>query len=192
VRIAEIGYPTQPDPRGGFYTPGFARGLTTTSDSALLLVACGEMGLSIFDISDFQEGFGDYRLAGWCDTPGYAESVILRDDESLAFMACGTAGLQILDYTDTTNVVVVGTYNGPGYAKGLTYYDNKIYMAAEKGGLQIIDVSDVTNPKLTGLVETEYALGVVVEENESGIEYIFVADDSGGLAVVTKNVDMIE
>ena len=51
VQISEISYATQPDIRGGTNTPGFAQGISVSSDSNYLLVACGEMGLAVFDIS---------------------------------------------------------------------------------------------------------------------------------------------
>lgn len=180
VKISKISYPTQPDIRGGMSTSGYAQGVATTIDSNYLFVVCGEMGLSIFNIRDFQEGFGNYPLTGWGDTPGYAEAVTILDSESLAFMACGTSGLQIVDFSDSTDIHVVGSYDGIGYAKELVYSNQKIFMTAEKGGLQIIDVADPVNPVLLGLVITEYALGIDTDD-----EYIYVADDLDGLIIVS-------
>ena len=181
VYIADISYPTYPDPRGVTEAPGYARGISVTNDSAFLLVACGEVGLSIFDMSNFDDGWGVFRLVSWTDTPGYAESIAVKDDESLAFLACGTAGLQIIDYSDTTNIHIVGSYDSPGFAKDLIYKDNKVYMVAEKGGFQAFDVNDVTNPKLIGIIEMEYALGLDVDE-----DYIYVADEETGLIVISS------
>jgi len=180
VKIAKISYPVQPDIRGGMPTSGYAQGIANTVDSNYLLVACGEMGLSVFNISDFQEGFGNYPLAGQGDTPGYAEAVTVMDNSSIALMACGTAGLQIIDFSDSTNIHVVGSYDGRGYAKELAYNNNKVFLTAETGGLQIIDVSDITNPVLLGLVEMEYALGVDIDDN-----FVYVADEKDGLIIVS-------
>jgi hypothetical protein len=180
VSISDVSYPEQPDIRGGISTSGYAYGLAFTPDSSYLLVACGEMGLSIFDISDFQQGYGIYPLAGWCDTPGYAESVTINGDEPFAYLACGTGGLQILDFSDTTNIHIVGSYPTGGYAKELLYSDGKIFLTAEKLGLQIIDVTDVTSPSLIGQVDTEYALGLDADEN-----YIYIADEVEGLIVIS-------
>ena len=43
------------------------------------MVACGEMGLYIYDISDLEQGQGqlDTLQIAWCDTPGKAEEVII-------------------------------------------------------------------------------------------------------------------
>ncbi|MCX6272727.1 MAG: hypothetical protein NTU44_16220 [Bacteroidetes bacterium] len=180
VKIANIDDPTQPDIRGGMSTSGYAHGITNSADSNYLFVAGGEMGLSIFNISNFQQGFGNYSLTAWCDTPGYAESVTISDKGSIAFLACGTAGLQIIDYSDSSDLHIVGSYDGGGYAKKLIYKNNKIYMTAELGGLQIIDVSDVTKPALIGKVETQYALGLEMDE-----KYIYVADEEEGLVIIS-------
>jgi hypothetical protein len=180
LKISDILYPSEPDPRGGIQTAGYAMGLTTTADSAYLMAACGEMGLSVFNISDFQEGYGDYPLVGTFDTPGYAEAVIISEEKSVAFLACGTAGLQIIDYSDTTNIHIAGAFDGGGYAKTLLLKNNKIFLTAELGGLQIIDVSDVTTPKLLGQVETEKAMGLAMDN-----DYIYVADEVEGIIVVS-------
>ena len=181
VKIASISYATQPDPRSGISTSGYAHGIANTADSNYLLVACGEMGLSIFNISFFDDGFGNYPLIGWCDTPGYAESVTVMNDKSIAFLACGTAGLQIIDFSDSTNVHIVGSYDGSGYAKELIYNNNRIYMTTETAGFQAIDVSDFTNPTLIGRIDTEFALGLEMDDN-----YIYVADEDEGLIIISK------
>lgn len=180
IKISEISYPTGPDPRGQISTFGFAYGLTTSADSNRMFVACGEMGLDIIDISHFEEGWPNYWQVGWCDTPGKAEAITILEEESTAFLACGTAGLQIINYADTSNIHIVGSYDGAGYAKDLIYKDQLIFQTAELAGLQIIDVSDFTNPKLIGVVETEFALGLDMDDN-----YIYVADEDEGLIVIS-------
>lgn len=180
VKIAEISYPDQPDIRGGIYTNGYASGLDNSADSTWLFVACHEMGLSIFNISDFQEGFGIYPLIAWCDTPGNAEEVFVVDEDSLAYLACGTAGLQIIDYSDTTDVHIVGSFQTGGYAQELIYSNRKIYVTTNKPGLMIIDVAEPTAPVLIGVVDTEYAMGL-----DSDGKYIYVADDIEGLITIS-------
>lgn len=181
VKITDISYPTQPDPRGPVNTAGFAYGMTTTSDTTYLFVACGEMGFFIYNISNFHNGWPVYWETGWCDTPGKAEFVSIIEDESIAFMACGTSGLQIIDYSDTTNIYIIGSLDVGGYAKDLEYKDQKVFMGAGLGGLQIIDVSDYSNPTLIGIVEMDYALGLDLDD-----KYIYVADEDLGLIIVSR------
>ena len=180
VGIGEISYPTEPEIRGQFPTVGYAYGLVTSADSNRLFVAGGEMGLSIYNISNFQEGYGIYPLAGWCDTPGDAEAIMIDESRSLAFLACGTAGLQILDYSDTTNIFIAGTFDSAGYAKDLIYQNNLVYLSAELGGLQIIDVTDITAPKLLGAIPTKFGLGLDMDE-----DYIYLADEDAGIMIIS-------
>ncbi|MFH1121518.1 MAG: hypothetical protein V1775_16995 [Bacteroidota bacterium] len=181
ISIAELSYPEQPDIRGTLSTAGYSTGLTTSDDTSKLFVACGEMGLSILDISDFQDGYPETTLLGWCDTPGYAEDVVLDEARSLAFVASGTAGLQIIDYSDTTDVHIIGSFTSGGYAKELIFRENHIYMTAEKSGLFVIDVSVPSRPLLTGNVDTEFALGIAMDD-----EFIYLADEVEGLLVISK------
>jgi len=179
ISIAEVAFPYQPDIKNTFSTIGYAYDMVTTADS-LLLVACGEMGLAVVDLTDFQQGFGIYEQIGWCDTPGHAEALAILEEESLAFMACGTAGLQILNYADTANIFIVGSYASGGYAKDLQYKDQRIYLTTETKGLHIVDVSDPTNPKPLGVVATKYALGLDLDD-----DYIYLADEVEGLIILS-------
>lgn len=178
VKISEISYPSEPDPRGSISTPGYAYGMATTADSNYLMVACGEMGLSIYDISKMKMGFGPFKQVGWCDTPGYAEEVAIDDERSLALLTCGTAGLQIIDYSDTTNIHISGFYDGSGYFKSLIYKNQRVFIAAELSGLQVVDVSNPTTPKLIGEVDTDFAWALDMDDKN-----IYVADDKEGVIV---------
>ncbi len=185
VRIADISYPMNPDPRAILATPGFARGMTVTANTSSLLVACSEMGLSIFDISmiQIQNGHGDYPMRSWCDTPGNAEDVAilaLMDTTNYALLACGTAGLQIIDFSDSSNVHIIANYNTGGYAKEIAYSDQKIYLTTETRGLQIISIEDIKNPRLIGVVQTEFAKGLTIDDN-----YVYIADENEGLVIVS-------
>ena len=176
--IADITNPIHPEVLAETKTSGFTRGTATTADSTKLLAACGEMGLSVLDISDFANGYGIYPIIGWGDTPGYAQEIAILDDEDIAFIACGSEGLQVVDFSDVNNIHVVGSFNGGGYAKEIIYKDGFVYLTAR--GLQIINVSDYTNPILHGAIYTEYALGMAMDDN-----YIYIADELEGLVIVS-------
>lgn len=178
--VAELSYPTHPDVRAANLTPGYAHSVVTTSDNNYLLVASGELGFSMMDISDFQDGFGYYPVAGWLDTPGYAVDVVTHPTQPVAFLACGTGGLVIVDYADTSNLKILGSFNTGGYAKELAYKDNKIFITTETRGLQVIDVSNLSNPKRIAAISTKYALGIYIQDN-----YIYVADQYEGIIVIS-------
>jgi hypothetical protein len=181
VKISEISYPVYPDIRGNISTSGYARSCIATSDTNYLLIATGEMGLSIVNISNFQNGFGNYPQVGFCNTPGYAEDIKIDNSRHLAYLACGTAGVQIVDFSDVQNPYVAGNFDTHGYAKELFYENNKIYVTCEKSGLKIIDVNNTSKPKLTGQIDTGYALGIDADQN-----YIYVADEKEGLIIIAK------
>jgi hypothetical protein len=180
VQTADISTPMYPNPLGPFSCPGYAIGLTSTPDSAYLLVACGEMGLAIFDVHDMQGGRGPYPQVGWRDTPGYAVSVAVASNRSVAFLACGTAGVQVVDFSDTTNIRLVGSYATGGYAKEVAYSNGRLYVATELRGLQILSVENPAAPRLVGVVGTEYALGVAVDQR-----HVYVADEDYGLIIIS-------
>jgi len=180
VQISEISYATQPDIRGGTNTPGFAQGISVSADSNYLLVACGEMGLAVFDISELQSGWGNYPMLGGVDIPEYTEDVVSHPILPYVYIACGTAGLTIADFSDPTDVKIVGRYDTGGYAKEILYKDDKVYMTTELRGLKIFDVTSVSAPVLIGTVKTEHAKGVDIDDN-----YVYVADEVEGLITIS-------
>jgi len=179
-KISDISYPTYPDLRGETSTPGFASAVCVTSDRNYLLVACGEMGFSHFNISELQNGWGTYPMAGWVDTPGYAEDVDDHPTLPVAFLACGTGGLFIVDYSDSANVKIIGSYSTGGYAKEVVYINNKAYVTTGQRGLQIFDVSNLSAPVRIGTVESKLAMGLAVDD-----KYVYVADESEGLVIIS-------
>jgi hypothetical protein len=181
VTICDISYPTDPGVLGTMPTIGYAYDLMVTADTNRVIVAGGEMGLSIYNISQLVNGYGVFWVMGWCDAAGDAEALAVEEDQSLAFMACGTAGLQIFNFADTANIYIIGSYDGAGYAKDLAKDGNIIYLATELSGLQIIDVTDVSHPYLVGQIETEFAFGVCYDDH-----YIYIADEDEGIIIVSK------
>ena len=180
VNISKIDDPAHPNIRQTFFIPGFGQAVCTSADSNYLFIASGEVGISIFDISDFQDGYNIYPLIGTLDTPGFAEDVIIHPNLPIAFVACGTGGLVIADYSDTSNVKIVGIYSTGGYAKEVFYQNNKVYVTTELRGLQIIDVSNINSPSRIGTIETAFALGVAADD-----KYIYVTDENEGLIIIS-------
>jgi hypothetical protein len=179
-KISEISYPTQPDIRGETSTPGFASAVCVSPDTNYLLVACGEMGFALYNISELQNGWGTYPIAGWVDTPGYAEDVVAHPDLPYAFLACGTGGIYIVDFSDSANVKIIGSYSTGGYAKEIVFKNNKVFVTTGQRGLQIFDVSNLSSPVRIGTVETELALGLALDDN-----YVYIADESEGLIIIS-------
>ncbi len=187
VRFADLdeyGFPGYVSYKGRLFSPGYARGMTVTRDSALL-VSSGEMGLTVYDLRDIETypagpGYYDERkdYASWIDLPGYAVHVAVMGDRRIAFVACGTAGVHVVDFSDTT-LRVIGGYSTGGYAKEVAYSNGRLYVTTELRGLQILSVENPAAPGLIGVIDTEYALGVTVDQH-----YVYVTDETEGLIVI--------
>jgi len=180
INITKINDPAHPDIRQTFFFFFYAQAACTSADRNFLFIACGEVGFTIYDISDFQDGYNIYPVVGWLDTPGYTEDVTIHPDLPVAFLACGSAGLVIVDYSDTANVTIVGSYATGGYAKEVVYKENKVYVTTELRGLQIFDVSNLNSPVRIGTVETKFAMAVALDN-----KYIYVADEQEGLIIIS-------
>jgi len=164
-------------------TPGYAQGVCTSFDNNYLLVADGETGLSIMDISDFQDGWGGlngFPLVARLKIPGYAEAVIVDPDLPVAFLTCGSGGIAVVDFSDINNLKLIGSYNTGGYAKEIIYQDKKVFVTTELRGLQIFDVTNPSSPVRIGTVQTQYALGLAIDEN-----CVYVADEKEGLVIIS-------
>jgi hypothetical protein len=179
VKISWVRVSTHPDVRGGMGTPGFASGLCSSADSNYIVVACGEMGIALFDVSELITGHGTYPMVGWIDTPGDAEDVVAHPTDPYAFVACGTGGFTIVNFADTANLKIESTVVTGGYAKELLYKDGKVFVATELRGVQIFDVTNVSAPVQLGTVATQYALGLGIDD-----KYIYVADEVEGLIII--------
>lgn len=188
VRCADLSgvEPGSIDPRGKIENLGYAHGMSTTADSSLLL-ASGEMGLAVYDIRDISwyggepGGYYDDRKtsAAWVDLPGYSVDVETMGNQKIAFVACGTAGVYVVDFSDSGSARVIGSYATGGYAKELAYQNNRLYVTTELRGLQVLAVNNPSSPQLVGVVDTEFALGITVDQH-----YVYIADEVEGLIIV--------
>ncbi len=181
VQIASLSYPLEPDIRGTFQTPGYAQNLAITNDNNYALVANGEMGLAVFDISDFVGGFGEYPQIGWIDTDGYAENIVLDETNKIAYLACGTAGIYSINYADFNSLSIIDNFNSHGYAKDLKYDNGNLYVASENGGVYFLSVSADGIISEKGKILTNDARGIAFDNN-----YIYVADKEEGIIIIQK------
>ncbi len=180
-KLAYLGNPDVPDIRGETNTDGYARDAIANDALTRVMVATGEVGFALYDITNFDDGYGIYDIKGSCDLPGISEFIALDETNSTAYIACGSAGLAIVDYTDEAQPQVVSVFDTGGYAKEVIYNAGKAYVTTGQGGLHIIDVHDPFNPKEIGIIDTEKALGLTMKG-----DYIYIADAVEGLIVVAK------
>jgi hypothetical protein len=181
IEIADISNPGLPDIRGNTKTNGYANGIAVNGARTLMFVACGEMGLNIYDISNFEDGYGTYPLVGWLDTPGYAEAVTLYEEKSVALLAAGSSGLLIIDYSDLNNLKFVGAYNSGGSAFDMVRDGDLVFLSAQRGGFHIVDISTLNSPQAIGRIYMKEAMGLDMNE-----DFIYVADPDDGLIIISR------
>ena len=173
-------FPLVSDPPTGFKVPGYCKGVCISADSGYALLACGEGGFNILNLSHWvtHTKIPD-GVSGRLDLPGSAEYIVNIPGTKYACIACGPAGLQIIDYADTAHIKLVGSFATGGFAKDVCVAGSRAYLATELHGVQIIDIEDVTTPKLIGKVQTSDARGIDVSNG-----YVYVTDQYQGLIII--------
>lgn len=169
-------YPGYPQPLAEFDVPGYENGLFL--DSTYLYIACGELGLTIVDISKVTAP----DIIGTCDTKGYAYDVFVKD--TLVFIADGREGLEIINAVDISSPYVIGSFDTEDNARSLFIKGDTAFIADENKGLVVLDVSDPTLPQYLGGVETAYATAVWIGEY-----YAVISDRYDGIIIVKWNVE---
>jgi len=96
---------------GELLTPAPALGIGYTGDYAL--VACGEAGLVIYNVTDPESP----QYISTLDTPGTAYDVIV--DEDLVLVADGFAGVHLVDLSNLSDPAISYTVDTPGDARAL-------------------------------------------------------------------------
>ncbi|NGX42116.1 MAG: Serine/threonine-protein kinase PknH [Chlamydiae bacterium] len=196
LQIIDISNVSNPIKVGGYDTPGNAGNVFVSGNYAY--VADREGGLQIIDVSIPTNPV----LAGWYDTPDKAYAV--ASDGSDIFVADWLSGLHIISVscsinnttTSSTEIAttgsqrlgnslcpeLVGSYDSPGRASGVTISGNYAFVADRSlGGLQIVNISDPSNPRFVSSYDT---LGESKEIAVSG-NYAYIADGiAGGLQIV--------
>ncbi len=165
------GYPGVPSPHYPFNVQGYENGLFLTYP--YLFIACGELGLSIVDITKVTEP----NVVGVCDTRGYASAVYVQD--TLAYVADGMEGIKIINVSDVTAPVLIGSFPAQDDAKDVFVRGDTAFFADENNGFVVIDVSDPTLPSYLGGAVTQNAEAVWIED-----EYAVVADRYEGILIV--------
>jgi hypothetical protein len=165
------GYPGFPVPFWPFNVQGYESGLSL--NYPYLFIGCGELGLSIVDISKVTEP----QVVGHCDTKGYATGVFVQD--TLAYVADGREGIQIIDVSDVTAPNLVGTFPAEDDAKSVFVRGDTAFFADENNGFVVIDVSDPALPQYLGGTVTSNAETVWIED-----DYAVVADRYDGILIV--------
>jgi len=153
-------------------TQTYGRTLGVTNDGYLVLTAQDQMGLVIYNYTDYNNPVELGRM----DTPGSARRVAVAD--SIAYIADGRFGVNIISYHDPDSLKQLGQIAIPGYVNDVAVQGNMVIAAAGDGGTFVIDVSNPTASTLVGRYQSSYTYAV-----ETTSDAIFVADRDDGLLI---------
>ena len=103
----------------------------------LLLLACGQAGLLVFDINDRLQ---PDSLTGF-NTDGSVYRITVSD--TLAYLADGTAGLTAVSLADPRSPYLVQTLNTPGSTLGSAVYGDYV-IAADRDSLFVVATNEDT------------------------------------------------
>jgi len=153
-------------------TQTYGRTLGLTNDGYLLLTAQDQMGLVIYNYTDYNNPLETGRM----DTPGSARRVAVAD--SIAYIADGRFGVNIISYHDPDSLQHLGQIAIPGYVNDVAVQGNMVIAAAGDGGTFVVNVSNPAAPTLVGQYRSSYTYAV-----ETTSDAIFVADRDDGLLI---------
>jgi hypothetical protein len=180
IAIAPFADPKYPGVSVNITLPGYGKSVCMSSDNAYGLLAIGEAGFGMLNLSHLENGTEVPNvLSAWMDLPGSAEYIINIPGTKRACIASGPAGLQIVDYSDTSHIKVAGSLSLGGYAKDVCISGNTVFVATELQGVQIIDISDNSAPQRIGKVKLPDVRGIDVKDG-----FIYAADQYQGLIII--------
>lgn len=143
-------------------------------DGEVALVASGDAGLFVVDLSDPD------RPRPIAQDTQCGTAMWLAHHAGHVYVADNTAGLHVYDITDPTRPVHRAELPLPGSGHDLLVRPPHLLVAAGHAGLLVLDLTDPVAPIIVGSVDTPgIARGVA-----AGAEVAVVADDAQGLAVI--------
>ncbi len=106
--------------------------------------------------------------------------IVYPSPTRFAYVASNEAGLRVVDVTTPHHPRLLGSYDTPGYAKGVAVSGTHVYVADWHRGLRVVDVSDPAHPQPVGSYDT---FGFANDVALLGA-YAYVADVGSGLRII--------
>lgn len=162
--------------------------------------ACGELGLSVIDISDPSAPVLDNYMAKGPNFDGLAVTHLQQQNE-LLYVSIGSfssifnvpPGLAIVDVSDPTSPSVVDIWTDTSLTQGTAVVrlrGNHAYLGAMEDGVIALDISDSSNIQLASryVPDSTYPSWNTLQCNARGMnirnDTLFLAYDSGGLRLI--------
>jgi hypothetical protein len=181
VNIAKLDELGSPDIRGTTKTQGYAQAVAVTTDFQKMFVACGEMGVEAFDISDFKDGYGPYPSLSSVSATGYSSSIALNEKDKLVLVGCESYGLKVYDYSIAGALKLVGTFETDNKLVEIKFDYPYAYLCLGKGGFQVVNLSTPNSMSSVARMKISNAIGVDFDQ-----QYIYIATNEGGIVILKK------
>jgi len=130
-------------PVGQLSLDGPALGVAAGED--LALVAAGESGLQVIDVSY------PSQPQGLASLPTSDEALAVAVSDSLAFVACGYGGVAVLSIVEPDKPQLVGRFETPDRTHGFQAADTLLYVAHGHDGLRVMSIGRPEMPHSLGL-----------------------------------------
>jgi hypothetical protein len=176
VLIVDVADPTHPFFVRLYHTPEGARAVTLAESFAYVIDGNGD--LHIIEVKYPTAA----REIGFLDTPGEAQDVAVVGN--YAYVTDST-GLHIINVADPTTPAQLGFYE-INLASDVTVAEDYAYIAT-RDGVIVIGVTDPVAP----FEVTSYSTIGSAKSATAGGNYIYVADDKGGLVILRRLRDKV-
>ncbi len=175
ISAIDTNIPENPVILDTFAVKGRARGMAVSGGRIFL--ANGMEGVKILSF-DPRSGF---QLVESLPVHGIAETISIS--EKWLLVGCGQKGLELFSLDDP-NPEFLLAIDTPGYAMGISVFEERIFVADNRHGLQILEGSPDKGFKIVNNVNTPgNARHVTVDKG-----FAFVADGNSGLQVIKGNL----
>jgi hypothetical protein len=157
LTVIDIADAAQPIEMGAIQTPGFATGVAF--ESQRLLVADGELGLSVFEIP-VEGDVNEATLLATVDVGG--EALRVASVDGVAYLTVDEAGLVVVDLADHTVIATlnVGLEGRNEFVRprAVAVSEDRVYVSyfssfweGHYGGLHVYDISSPRRPLFLGM-----------------------------------------
>ena len=158
-----------------FYDTNRAYGVVLSDDETKAYLADGNNGVKIIDTATMTLLDADTNSTD-------AQKITISADNTKLYVADGANGLKIYDISNPSQLKYLVTYSVSNNAKDIVISKDgsKAYIANYQDGLEIVDISNSLNPTHIGSLDTTYANGVKISNDETKV---YIADFSGLIIV---------
>ena len=185
-KILDVSNSASPAISGQVDTSGEAVDIALSSDGNYAFVADSIGGVHIISINDK----ANPEIVNSVTEIGLVNGVYLNNNTlyvaTSAQGGLGIQGIQMYDASTGGALAWQGNFVTPNLAYSTVVKGNYAYISNESDGIQVVDITDKTSPIWTANIDTSGLAHDLALSGDPGVpgDYIYVADQHGGLSVI--------